>query len=124
MEHAEADRLDVALGLAIRVRRHSKGMSQSDLGDAIGVSFQQIQKYERGSNRVSFSTLVRVCEALGCSVAALIEDVERLGEGARGGDPLVQPEAAPVLEALSEIRSAQVRQAIVAFARAMAREAA
>jgi transcriptional regulator with XRE-family HTH domain len=124
MEHVEADRLDIALGLAIRVRRHSKGMSQSDLGDAIGVSFQQIQKYERGSNRVSFSTLVRVCEALGCSVPDLISDMERLGGIARGGDPLVQPEAAPVLEALSEIRSAQVRQAIVVFARAMARETA
>lgn len=118
------DRLDQALGLAIRLRRHARGLSQSALGEAIGVSFQQVQKYERGSNRVSFSTMVRICEALGCHVSDLVAEVEELGtsKGA-GSEPLTQPEAAPMLEALSQIRSAGVRRAVLELARSLARDA-
>src|SRR6185437_3860998 len=76
------DRLDQALGLAIRLRRHARGLSQSALGEAIGVSFQQVQKYERGSNRVSFSTMVRICQALGCQVSDLVGEVQELGVAA------------------------------------------
>lgn len=50
-------RLDVALGLQIRRRRKALGVSQTALAEAIGLTFQQIQKYERGFNRVSFSRL-------------------------------------------------------------------
>ena len=50
--------LDVALGQSVRLRRRSLRMSQQALADAIGVSFQQVQKYERGTNLVSFSRLV------------------------------------------------------------------
>jgi transcriptional regulator with XRE-family HTH domain len=120
------DRLDQALGLAIRLRRHAKGLSQSALGEAIGVSFQQVQKYERGSNRVSFSTMVRICEALGCHVSDLVAEVEELGEAANvdGGphEPLTQPEAGPMLEALSQIRSAGLRRAVLELARSLARD--
>jgi transcriptional regulator with XRE-family HTH domain len=124
MDDQGPDRLDQALGLAIRLRRHAKGLSQSGLGDAIGVSFQQIQKYERGANRVSFSTLVRVCEALDCHVSDLVAEVEQLGVGTRPGghEPLTQPEAAPILEALSQIRTAGLRRAVLDLARTLARE--
>ena len=124
MEEGGPDRLDQALGLAIRLRRHARGMSQSTLGEAIGVSFQQIQKYERGANRVSFSTMVRICEALGCHVSDLVAEVEQLDVGQRAGpdDLLTQPEAAPLLEALSQIRSPGVRRAVLELARSLARE--
>ena len=49
--------IDVHVGLRVRGRRHELGMSQSTLADALGVSFQQVQKYERGANRVSASML-------------------------------------------------------------------
>jgi len=123
MDDGGPDRLDQALGLAIRLRRHARGLSQSALGEAIGVSFQQIQKYERGSNRVSFSTMVRICEALGCHVSDLVAEVEQLGDGRSGPqDLLTQPEAAPLLEALAQIRSAGVRRAVLELARGLARE--
>lgn len=125
MDDSGPDRLDQALGLAIRLRRHAKGLSQSGLGDAIGVSFQQIQKYERGTNRVSFSTMVRICDALGCHVSDLVAEVEQLGaSGKRGGghEPLTQPEAAPLLEALAQIKSPGVRRAVLELARSLARE--
>jgi transcriptional regulator with XRE-family HTH domain len=124
MDEAGPDQLDQALGLAIRLRRHARGLSQSALGEAIGVSFQQIQKYERGANRVSFSTMVRICEALGCHVSDLVAEVEQLDPGAHRDTPelLTQPEAAPLLEALSQIRSSGVRRAVLELARSLARE--
>ncbi|MDB5416841.1 MAG: uncharacterized protein JWP50_260 [Phenylobacterium sp.] len=126
MDEGGSDRLDQALGLAIRLRRHARGLSQSALGDAIGVSFQQIQKYERGANRVSFSTMMRICDALECHVSDLVAEVELLDtrgkRGPGGQDPLTQPEAAPLLEALAQIRSPGVRRAVLELARSLGRE--
>ena len=70
------NRLDVALGLRIRQRRKTLGVSQTALADAIGLTFQQIQKYERGFNRVSFSRLVDIAHALDCRVVDLIGDLD------------------------------------------------
>jgi transcriptional regulator with XRE-family HTH domain len=119
LESEDADPFDIALGLAIRLRRHAGGMNQARLGEAIGVSFQQVQKYERGTNRISVSTLVRMCGALGCSVSAVAQDVERI-VGRGDPAPLTLPEAAPMLEALSEIPSARHRKAVLGLARALA----
>ncbi len=55
---------DVEVGQRIRARRMAKGMSQTDLGALLGVTFQQVQKYEKGVNRVGAGRLVRVAEAL------------------------------------------------------------
>ena len=55
-------------------------MSQQSLADACGVSFQQIQKYERGSNRVSFSRLLKIAAALKCSAAELVATIEEGGD--------------------------------------------
>lgn len=62
------DPIDVHVGLAIRARRVNADMTQTDLGKAIGVTFQQVQKYEKGMNRVSASMMVRCAEAVGCGV--------------------------------------------------------
>lgn len=59
--------VDVHVGKMIRSERIAKGMSQTALGDKLGVSFQQVQKYERGVNRVSCSMLIEVAKALDVS---------------------------------------------------------
>ena len=66
-----ADDLDRALGNAIRLRRRSLNLTQEQLANACGISFQQVQKYENGANRVSFSRLVQIAKALACQVADL-----------------------------------------------------
>ena len=58
------DPIDVAVGLRLRTLRKSRGMSQEQLGRALGITFQQIQKYERGTNRISASMLVKSARAL------------------------------------------------------------
>jgi transcriptional regulator with XRE-family HTH domain len=65
--------VDVAVGARIRARRNVLGMSQERLADAVGVTFQQIQKYERGTNRVSASRLSQIAEALEVSPAWLFQ---------------------------------------------------
>jgi transcriptional regulator with XRE-family HTH domain len=60
---------DAKLGEKIRIRRTTAGMSQSELGEALGVSFQQIQKYERGANRVSAVRLEQIATALNESIS-------------------------------------------------------
>jgi len=65
--------MDIALGAAVRIRRRTIGISQEALADQCGVSFQQIQKYENGANRISFSRLVQIAKALRCRVVDLMD---------------------------------------------------
>ncbi len=67
------DPMDIALGAAVRIRRRTIGMSQEALAEQCGVSFQQIQKYENGANRISFSRLVQIARALRCQVTDLMD---------------------------------------------------
>lgn len=68
--------LDKAIGGRIRARRKDMGQSQEVLGAALGVTFQQIQKYERGANRVSGSTLVMMARALACRPSELLGETD------------------------------------------------
>lgn len=95
------NRLDLALGAAVRVRRRANGMSQEGLAEQCGISFQQIQKYENGVNRISFSRLVQIARALGCRVAELIDVLDTSGiAGAGHIDVLRQTRSAGALELL------------------------
>jgi transcriptional regulator with XRE-family HTH domain len=67
------DPMDIALGAAVRIRRRTIGISQEALAEQCGVSFQQIQKYENGTNRISFSRLVQIARALKCRVVDLMD---------------------------------------------------
>jgi transcriptional regulator with XRE-family HTH domain len=90
-----ADILDRHVGKRLRVRRALLGMSQEKLADAIGLTFQQIQKYERGTNRISASRLYQFSQILGVPVtyfyeqvgdaSAFISDEGDESTGARGG---------------------------------------
>lgn len=66
-----ADPVDVTVGTRIRFTRKLRNLSQQTLAEAIGVSFQQVQKYERGSNRVSASMLVRIADTLDVEISDL-----------------------------------------------------
>ena len=77
MNARRASDADVAIGERIRARRNQIQMSQDELGQALGVSFQQIQKYEKGVNRLSSGRLVELAATLQCSAADLIGGVEK-----------------------------------------------
>ena len=65
--------VDVYIGARMRDRRIALGLTQEELGQKLGVSFQQVQKYENGSNRVSAARLFEICEALDVSLASMFE---------------------------------------------------
>jgi transcriptional regulator with XRE-family HTH domain len=96
-------------------------MSQTDLGDKLGVTFQQIQKYERGANRVSCSALAAIADALEAPVAYFFSETP--GPTARILDGL-QPEhmkaGLKLLHAFDDIQDAKVRQNLVGLAEQLA----
>ena len=118
---AGPDPVDIAIGARMRLRRKSMGISQGALADQIGVSFQQVQKYERGANRVSGSTLVAVAAALDTTVGWLVGEEGAISDAA---DDIVQAlavsGAVDLLEAFVDIPRASARTALVALAREMA----
>ncbi len=67
--------VDVHVGARLRVRRTLLGMSQTTLGEAIGLTFQQVQKYERGANRISASRLFALSRTLDVSVEFFFDDM-------------------------------------------------
>src|ERR1700692_4808905 len=67
--------VDVMVGRNIRLQRFATGISQEELGRRIGVTFQQVQKYEKGTNRIGASRLTQIAQALGVSVPLLFEGV-------------------------------------------------
>lgn len=79
--------VDRALGLRIRLARQAAKLSQTALGDALGVTFQQIQKYEKGVNRVPVARLMTIARTLGTSFAALAHDAKVAHDTDAGPDP-------------------------------------
>ncbi len=75
--------IDVHVGARIRLRRNMLGMSQERLGESLGITFQQIQKYEKGTNRVGASRLQAIARILSVPVAFFFEDAPGR-EGAPG----------------------------------------
>lgn len=69
-----AGAVDVQIGELIRKRRLAIGVSQTRLAEGLGITFQQIQKYEKGVNRVAASTLMRVARALDCKITELLPE--------------------------------------------------
>jgi transcriptional regulator with XRE-family HTH domain len=118
----QAHSLDVAIGHRIRERRRARGMSQQALASAVGVTFQQIQKYERGANRVSFSRLLEIAHALECGLANLAEglDVDAVPELRGLNDLLAVEGAMDLLEAYRAIHGRGLRRALVIHARTLA----
>ncbi len=119
------DPIDVAVGLRLRTLRKSKGMSQESLGRALGITFQQIQKYERGTNRISASMLVKSARALAVAPVTLLPDE---------GDPTPRSPAVLTLlaqmrgveelvETYARIKSPRLRRAVLALSRALAADA-
>ena len=115
--------MDIALGAAVRIRRRTIGLSQEALAEQCGVSFQQIQKYENGTNRISFSRLVQIARALECRVVDLMDVLDAPDREAQGDlDMLSRMRTPGALELLSAYeRLPQVaRTTLVSFLRSIA----
>ena len=122
-ENSAPHPLDVALGSRIRLRRRELGLSQEQLARQVGITFQQVQKYEHGTNRVSFSRLVEISQALHCGVMDIVGDLDKSKASplfSRHVARLNEPGAAELLEAYTAIQSPKHRRAILNLAKQLA----
>lgn len=113
------DPIDVSVGARIRLARKALGLSQQALAESVGITFQQIQKYERGANRVSASMLAKIARTLETPVAELFG----ANDGARGltdalANLLGEPGALDLLRTYVRLPRA-CRPALVAFLAAL-----
>ena len=106
--------------MRIKALRKSRGISQSALGQAIGVTFQQVQKYENGKNRLGASRLGEMARVLGVPVSALFGDVEGMDQ-ADGLALLGASGAMDLLNAYTAIDDEQLRRDVLAIVRSAAR---
>lgn len=107
------DPLDAMVGARIRVFRIHRRISQTDLADQIGVTFQQVQKYEKGTNRIGASRLSRIATVLGVSVGELFESPgEKSGDSSVLFRLLAEPGALRVLKAYTRTSDPRIRHAI------------
>ena len=128
--------IDVHVGNRVRMRRMLIGMSQEKLGERLGLTFQQIQKYEKGTNRISASRLYQISQILGVPVQFFFEDLpQQAGGEGEGGmreageegnimDFLGSSEGLQLNRFFSRIQDAGVRRSIIDLVRSLARERA
>ncbi len=116
--------VDVHVGARLRQRRTLLGMSQTTLGDAIGITFQQVQKYERGANRISASRLFDLSRVLDVPIQFFFDDMPNAvaaSSPAQGGgktkeppsyelDPIATRETMEFVRAYYKIEDADVRK--------------
>ena len=118
---ALADPVDIAVGARIRLLRKVRGLSQQALAEAAGVTFQQIQKYERGANRVSASMLARIAQALDTPVAEMFGETSGpSGAVDEVAAMLSQPGAIALLRAYAALPRGPVRATLVDFVQSLA----
>jgi len=109
---------DRAVGQRIRSLRRAAGMTLSDLGEAVGVSGVQFQRYETGASRLAASRLLAICDALGVPIDTLIE--EAVPARAGGSSKAHARECIELARAFNAVVDPTHRRAIIALARAFA----
>lgn len=105
--------LDAVLGERVRRVRRERGLSQTALAEQLGITFQQVQKYENGSNRISALVLVRLAAALDVSVHVLLSDLDE--SPAERADPTPDGQLDRLIAAFQSIESADVRFAVLSI---------
>ena len=123
MTKKSPDPLDIEVGRRVRAFRLQKGLSQEKLGDQLGLTFQQVQKYEKGTNRVGASRIQQISEILRVPVSFLFEggpsgtaNTEDFSEGASPAyvsDFLATSEGLALTRAFTRISDAKLRRSIV-----------
>ncbi len=125
--------VDVHVGTRVRMRRKLLGMSQTTLGEAIGLTFQQIQKYEHGTNRIGSSRLVDLCRVLDVPIRFFFEDMPAAvasSSAAHGGgtaeesshyklDPMAKRETLELVPAYYRISNPHLRKRLFELVKAL-----
>ncbi|NEJ74842.1 helix-turn-helix domain-containing protein [Rhizobium phaseoli] len=123
MKAKSPNSIDVYVGNRVRVRRKTLGMTQHGLAELLGITFQQIQKYEKGTNRIGASRLQRISEILRVPIGFFFENdgsgpIE--GETSELNKFLSSKEGLALNKAFIAIEDPNIRQKLVALAKSLA----
>jgi transcriptional regulator with XRE-family HTH domain len=118
MTAKKPDPVDVEVGQRIRIERLQSGLSQTSLADQLGVTFQQVQKYEKGVNRVGAGRLTKIAKVLGVPVSTFFgaHDVGTISDRGTASSPLkllTVPGALRLLRAYALLNDGKMRRSIV-----------
>jgi transcriptional regulator with XRE-family HTH domain len=122
--------IDKRLGARVRARRVELGISQERLADLLGVTFQQVQKYEKGVNRIAASRLFQISEALELPIGSFFEGIPSKTNSRSGRplndrpveDALAVPGAVEMVRTFASIGSTKVLSRVLYLVRAMEAE--
>jgi transcriptional regulator with XRE-family HTH domain len=126
MGERRRDAVDILVGRNIRILRQDRRMSQTELGRQIDVTFQQVQKYENGTNRVGSGRLFKIASILGVPITAFFEGANQAVSEDAGPSPvamLAEPYVLRLLQAFCVLDGMDLRRSIVELAEHMAAEA-
>jgi len=122
-----ANKIDAYVGQRMRQRRENLGMSQGRLGRHLGLTFSQIQKYEKGANRIGAGRLYQISKYLGVSPLYFFEGLELLDQGGRPPVPAtpqgpgdLAEEIAGLQDAFLAIPDPETRQSVLALVKSLA----
>ena len=130
--------VDIHVGARVRVRRKLLGMTQTDLGAALGLTFQQVQKYEKGANRIGSSRLYDLARVFDVPIEHFFEDIpadvaasspaaKKSGKAKKPPgyelDPMVKRETLELVRAYYKIEDAGVRKGVYQLTKAMGADA-
>ena len=117
------DHHDVVVGQRLKTQRLAIGMSQTKLASEIGLSFQQVQKYEKGTNKIGAGRLIRIAQILGVPVSYFFDYSQSTAPaGAHLFDLLSTVRAERLLRAFSRVKQVSVQKAIVDLVEIIAAE--
>jgi transcriptional regulator with XRE-family HTH domain len=119
------DPVDIHVGARVRTRRLLIGMNQETLARALGLTFQQVQKYEGGANRISASRLSQIAEVLGVPIAYFFSDLDSGGDAPTVGEleareRLQRPETIELIRAYYAIADSGSRHQFLDMVKAVA----
>ena len=126
MKQRSAGKPDIELGKRIRLRRVEQKISQAELGDKLGVSFQQVQKYEKGVNRVSAAMMVSLAEILDVDMDYFYDEIPKVRRGGEIETPALTELALTLhgrrlIDAFLNLKNDMLRGAVADLAHVLAR---
>lgn len=133
VEKRKPNPIDIHVGSRVRLRRTMSGMSQEKLGEALGITFQQIQKYEKGANRIGASRLQHIASVLSTPISFFFEDAPGSENTPSDGfsetsstnyvvDFLSSSDGLQLNRAFVKIEDPKVRRKLVELAKALAKD--
>ncbi|MCF4167613.1 helix-turn-helix domain-containing protein [Zavarzinia compransoris] len=123
---SKANPVDVHVGARVKLRRQLLGFSQTELGNALDLTFQQVQKYEKGTNRISASKLHKMAEVLDVPISFFFDGVDgtRPETDSSELDLMSRAETINLVRAYYSIEDEAVRRKVIELLRTLGKEAA